>query len=145
MLWRVIATVFFIGYFPFAPGTLVCLLCMLFLIILKPSLQMQLLILLFSFILGIISSQKVEKKDYNKDPSYIVIDEFSGYLTSVIFHPVELKVLVLGLIIFRVFDILKPLPIKYIEKRFKKGLSIMVDDILAGVFANLLLRFFLML
>lgn len=101
--------------------------------------------LIITFILGIISSDKMEKQTNKKDPSYVVIDEFAGYLTSVFLIPLNIQNLLLAFLFFRFFDILKPPPIKQIEKKVKGGLGIMIDDIIAGAMSNLLLRIFLIL
>jgi phosphatidylglycerophosphatase A len=100
--------------------------------------------LISSLILGTISSGKVAKESQSEDPSYVVIDEFAGYLTSVAFLPLNWQVLAAGFVLFRFFDILKPPPIRQAEK-IGGGLGIMLDDFLAGIFSNLLIRVFLLL
>lgn len=145
MLYRIISTVFFVGYFPFAPGTVASAFAMLILLIFKPSHSEILMTLVIAFVLGVISSNKIEKKANEKDPSYIVIDEFAGYLISVFLIPLTTLNLLLAFLFFRFFDIIKPPPIRQIEKRLKGGLGIMMDDIIAGLFSNLLLRILLML
>ncbi len=145
MFYKIIATVFFIGYFPFAPGTVASLFAMIILFIFKFSDISIFIMLIITFILGIISSDKMEKQTNKKDPSYVVIDEFAGYLTSVFLIPLNIQNLLLAFLFFRFFDILKPPPIKQIEKKVKGGLGIMIDDIIAGAMSNLLLRIFLIL
>ncbi|MCX8033794.1 MAG: phosphatidylglycerophosphatase A [Thermodesulfovibrio sp.] len=145
MVYRIISTLFFIGYFPFAPGTLASALAMITLFIFKPSDITIFLILIVTFVLGIISSDKMEKQTNKKDASYIVIDEFAGYLIAIFLIPFTIQNLLLAFIFFRFFDILKPPPIKQIEKRIKGGLGIMIDDIIAGIMSNILLRILLML
>lgn len=145
MFYRIIATVFFIGYFPVAPGTVASAFTMTVLWFLKPSDAVILFILIASFISGIFASGKIQKQSQKKDPSFIVIDEFAGYLTAVIFLPFSFKNLFAGFILFRFFDILKPPPIRQIEDRTGDGFGIMIDDIIAGVMTNLLLRILLML
>ncbi|GAB5046693.1 phosphatidylglycerophosphatase A [Thermodesulfovibrio sp. TK110] len=144
MISKIIATVFFIGYCPVAPGTVASVFVMAFLWIFKPHDTIVLFILLISLILGTISSEKLAKHLNSKDPSCIVIDEFAGYLTAVIFLPLNLKVLIAGFIFFRFFDIVKPPPIRQAE-RIGGGFGIMIDDFLAGLFSNLLIRVFLLL
>lgn len=141
----IISTLFFIGYFPFAPGTLASAFAMITLFILKPSDMNIFLILIAAFVLGIISSDKMEKQTNKRDPSCIVIDEFAGYLTAILLIPLTIQNLLIALIFFRFFDILKPPPIKQIEKRIKGGLGIMIDDIIAGIMSNISLRILLML
>ena len=144
MIHKIIATVFFIGYFPVAPGTVASAFAMAILWFLNPSDIVVLSILIISLILGTISSEKVAKESNSKDPSYVVIDEFAGYLISVAFLPLTWQVLVAGFLLFRLFDILKPPPIRQAEK-IGGGLGIMIDDFLAGIFSNLLIRVFLLL
>lgn len=145
MFYKIIATLFFIGYFPFAPGTIASLFAMIILFIFKFSDTSIFIMLIITLILGIISSNKIEKQTDKKDPSYVVIDEFAGYLTSVLWIPLTIQNLLLAFIFFRFFDILKPPPIKQIEKNVEGGLGIMIDDIIAGVMSNFLLRIFLIL
>ena len=144
-MWhKIIATVFFIGYCPFAPGTVASVFAMAILWIFAPSEAAILSMLISSLILGTISSGKVATESKCEDPSYVVIDEFAGYLTSVAFLPLNWQVLVAGFVLFRFFDILKPPPIRQAEK-IGSGLGIMLDDFLAGIFSNLLSRVFLLL
>lgn len=145
MFYKIIATVLFIGYFPFAPGTVCSAVTMIFLNLFKPSYLVVLAILIVSIVTGTIASERIEKASNKKDPSYIVIDEFAGYLTSMLFIPINWQNLLIALILFRIFDITKPAPIRQIERKLKGGLSIMMDDIVAGLITNVLIRIFLML
>ena len=77
------------------------------------------------------------------DPHEIVIDEVAGFLLSIIFIPFTLRNLIAGFFLFRFFDILKPPPIKMIEEKVKGGCGIVLDDLAAGVYTYLSLRFFL--
>jgi phosphatidylglycerophosphatase A len=70
----------------------------------------------------------------------IVWDEIAGYLITLWWIPFSWQGVVLGFILFRFFDILKPWPIKVADRRVKGGFGIMLDDVLAGVLANILLR-----
>ncbi len=76
----------------------------------------------------------------------IVWDEFAGFLITMLAVPLTPINLILGFILFRLFDILKPWPISWLDKRVSGGLGIMIDDIVAGVFAlfslHLILYFF---
>ena len=76
------------------------------------------------------------------DPREIVIDEVAGFLLTIIFIPFTLRNLIAGFFLFRFFDILKPPPIKKIEK-VKGGFGIVLDDLAAGFYAYLSLRFLL--
>jgi phosphatidylglycerophosphatase A len=70
----------------------------------------------------------------------IVWDEIAGYLITLWWIPFNWKGVVLGFILFRFFDILKPWPIKWADRKVEGGFGIMLDDVLAGVFANIVLR-----
>lgn len=78
------------------------------------------------------------------DPSEIVIDEVAGFLLTLLFIPITWFSLFIGFVLFRIFDILKPFPIRRLE-RIKGGAGIVLDDILAGIYANLSLRIVLSL
>jgi phosphatidylglycerophosphatase A len=70
------------------------------------------------------------------DPSEVVIDETAGYCLSVFLLPFSFESFALGFVFFRVFDIWKPFPIGLIDRRVKGGAGIVLDDLVAGVFAN---------
>jgi phosphatidylglycerophosphatase A len=69
----------------------------------------------------------------------IVWDEIAGYLITMWLVPLAWQTLVLGFVLFRVFDILKPWPIRWVDRHVGGGLGIMLDDVLAGVFAAIVL------
>jgi phosphatidylglycerophosphatase A len=89
-------------------------------------------------LIGIWSSGEVAKV-WGKDPSKVVIDEAAGMCISLLFVPVTFKYVLAGLILFRFFDIMKPLFIHKMEK-LHGGWGIMMDDVLAGAYANILLQ-----
>ena len=76
------------------------------------------------------------------DPSEVVIDEVAGFFAATFFLPPSLLVMALGFVLFRFFDILKPYPIRRLEA-LKGGWGIVMDDLLAGLYANLGLRIIL--
>jgi len=137
---KYIATLGFIGYLPFAPGTFGTLAAFVFMAVLKPSVYLHIALTLLVVITGLVSSGKAEELFGQKDSQHIVIDEFAGYLVSVLFIPLEWKYLIGGFIMFRFFDIIKPPPVKKAETAFKDGFGVMADDIMAGVYANLALQ-----
>ena len=77
------------------------------------------------------------------DPREVVIDEVAGFLLTIIFIPFTWVTLTAGFFLFRFFDILKPPPIKTIERKVKGGPGVVLDDLLAGVYARLCLQFLL--
>jgi phosphatidylglycerophosphatase A len=137
---KYVATLGFIGFIPFAPGTFGSILSLIVFILLKPSVTDHILILLFAVPLGIISSHFAEELLHEKDSSHIVIDEFCGYLFSVLFIPFSITNALAAFFLFRVFDILKPFPIRKIETMLRGGYGIMADDIMAAVYTNAILQ-----
>lgn len=73
----------------------------------------------------------------------IVWDEIAGLLITLWFVPFSWKALVIGFVLFRVFDIIKPWPIKWVDQKVSGGFGIMLDDVLAGLLAALVLQFFI--
>lgn len=145
MLLKHIATLGGIGYLPFAPGTFGTLAGLVFISLLKPSVILHLGLAVFFIIIGIISSDFAENSLKQKDPKCIVIDEFAGYLVSLLFLPMEWFYIIAAFILYRFFDIIKPPPIKKLEHSFKKGIGIMADDLGAAIYANILLQIWKML
>ena len=136
-----VATGFFIGTVPIAPGTFGTLigLPVCFLLSRLNFLQSVICILVFIlFAIGIASA--AEKILKQKDPGQIVIDEIAGVMVTFAGLPFNLKTALAGFIIFRVLDILKPFPIRTLEKRVGGGSGVVLDDVLAGVYGNLILR-----
>ncbi len=136
-----VATGFFIGTVPFAPGTFGSLigLPVCFLLSRLNLLQSVIYILVFIlFAIGIASA--AEKILKQKDPGQIVIDEIAGLMVTFAGLPFNLKTALAGFIIFRVFDILKPFPIRILERRVGGGTGVVLDDVLAGVYGNLIIR-----
>ena len=73
------------------------------------------------------------------DPSQIVVDEVSGQLITLMFIPPETMWYIIGFILFRFLDIKKPWPIRWLDRNIKGGIGIMLDDIVAGIFAGMIL------
>ena len=94
-------------------------------------------------VLGVWSANEVEPH-WGKDDKKVVIDEVAGMLITMLFIPVSLSTLLAGLVLFRFFDIVKPLYIRRLEK-VRGGLGVMLDDVVAGVYANIVLQILLYL
>ena len=135
-----IATLWFIGYLPIAPGTFGSLFAFALFVLLKPSLSEHLALIVLIAIIGVISSHIAEILLNEKDSGHIVIDEVCGYFVSLLFLPFSMGYAVAAFFLFRVFDILKPFPIRQVESAMKGGLGIMTDDILAGIYTNVVLQ-----
>ena len=126
------------GYTPKAPGTAGSLLALLiFFIFPLNSINWFILSILFFFV-GVWSGSEIEK-DKGEDPGLVVIDEMVGQWLAIIFLPYSWITLLIGFILFRIFDIFKPYPINRSQK-LKAGWGIMIDDVLAGVYANIVLQ-----
>lgn len=127
----------FVGFFPWCPGTLGSLWgAFIFWFIREESLFTQLGLTILVVLLGVFVSHLVSKMSNQKDPEFVVIDEVAGMWISVLGKSSFLEYL-LAFIIFRIIDILKPFPLRKIE-RWKGGLGIMADDVVAGMITNLL-------
>ncbi|MCX5687234.1 MAG: phosphatidylglycerophosphatase A [Candidatus Omnitrophica bacterium] len=142
--YRIIASVFYIGYLPVASGTLGSLSALILYYFICRDVIIMTIAILIVIVLGFITTGKVEKMFGEKDPGEIVIDEFAGMLIALYRIPPTMGYVVTGFLLFRFFDIVKPKPIKNLEK-LKGSLGIMSDDIIAGVYANILLQTIYML
>ena len=89
---------------------------------------------LFAIAIGIPAATLVARAFGKKDPQFVVIDETAGQLITLIAAPLTWKCLLVGFILFRAFDIVKPPPIRLLE-RFPEGTGIVVDDVGAGLYA----------
>jgi len=101
-----------------------------------------LLLILLAVVVGIPAATRDSHACGQKDPSHIVIDEVAGQLVTLIAAPLVWRVLLAGFILFRVFDVLKPPPIRSLEK-LPDGTGIVVDDIGAGIYAMIVLQLLL--
>ncbi len=119
-----------------APGTFGTLVGIPLYLIMQPlPLAVFCLITIALFIVGIwICDQTANELGVHDHPG-IVWDEVVGYLITMIFAPVGWLWIVIGFILFRIFDIWKPWPIRMIDQRVSGGFGIMLDDVIAGVFA----------
>lgn len=134
-----IASLYFLGYTSKFPGTLASLLGVLVIIITGSHSLSYFLILGISLICGFWVSGKAERILNIEDPKEVVIDEFCGMLLSFFLIELSAFYIIAGFIFFRAFDILKPYPIREAEK-MKGSRGIMLDDLLSGLFTNLVLR-----
>ena len=139
---KLAATVFGIGYLGKGVGTVAAFFAAVVWYFLfrdtNPPLISSILLTLLVTALGVWSGNKVEPI-WGKDHSRVVIDEVAGLFVSVLFGPATLQYLIAGFILFRFFDIAKPLLIRKLEA-LPGGWGVMADDLLAGVYANLVLH-----
>ena len=135
------STVLKIGYLPIAPGTWGSLAALVvwFLIIESTSTITFIAAIIIIFILGVYTSSITEIYLAKKDPSVIVIDEWVGQWIALIFLPKSLIWGIVAFVLFRLFDIWKPYPIKTLDK-MSGGWGIMLDDVVAGIYALLVIN-----
>ncbi len=139
ILAKLISTFFYVGYFPLIPGTAGSLAGVFIFLLVKNSLAAHILVLCALIILGLLVCGRVEESSKRKDPPFIVVDEVCGMLLGLLFLPYDLRLVVVAFIIFRILDTLKPWPVGSVEK-LKGSLGIMGDDIVAGVYTNIILQ-----
>ncbi|MEZ0483137.1 phosphatidylglycerophosphatase A family protein [Fibrella aquatica] len=143
---KLIATGLGIGYIRKGGGTVASLVCCGVWYALHPSVaqpggylvMVPLLITLVITAVGIWSANVVEA-EWGKDSYRVVIDEVAGMCLSLLFVPITIKSMLLGLFLFRLFDIAKPFGIRKLEK-LRGGWGVMLDDLLAGLYANIVLQ-----
>ncbi len=130
-VWRFVATFFYLGKLPFAPGSWGSLGALLLWLLLPVTFSVHLSVIIILFVLGVYSSNKMAKYLDDDDPSEVVIDEVVGMGISLFMLPHSFGLYLLAFILFRIFDIYKPLFIYRIQN-LSGGWGIMLDDVLAG-------------
>ena len=141
-----ISTLFYFGYFPKAPGTIGSFVSLpvIFFICNKFGLQGLILTIIISFVISLFCIKEVLK--YTKhDPSFVVIDEFVGQsvtfllIADTLKNNTSLVPYIIGFILFRIFDVIKPFPVDYADKKIKNALGVVLDDVFAGFYATIVL------
>ena len=141
-----LATGFYIGKIPFAPGTFGSLIGLpLCFVLAGIQLSAAIVAALILILLAIWISGAAAKTLKRKDPGCIVIDEIAGMVVTFIGLPFTLTTAVCGFILFRILDILKPFPIRSLDQRLSGGLGIVADDVAAGIYANAIVRISLLI
>lgn len=133
------------GLAPYAPGTFGTLAAIPIVLLMPQSVAIYCAIVLLLFVVGVWLCDTCAKNLGVHDHPAIVFDEWVGYLITMIAAPRSFLFLALGFALFRLFDILKPWPIGMADKRISGGLGIMVDDVIAGVFAAIALQLLIVL
>lgn len=132
---NLIATFLYVGHLPYAPGTFGTLAAVpLFYLI--SGLPVYLYLLITLVVIGVsVWASTIAEGIYDKtDPGQIVADEVSGYLVTMILIPPTVTNIVIGFFLFRLFDIIKPPPVRSFE-RLPGGWGVVIDDVAAGVYA----------
>lgn len=142
---QVIATFFYTGYLPLMPGTWASLVTTAAVYFIKPYWQapvyIQIAAIVCIFFLGVPAAYAAEKHFNKKDPRHCVIDEVAGQMISLLLIPHTIAFYAAGFFLFRVFDVLKPPPVSTAEK-IPGGWGIMIDDVVAGLYALALLQLY---
>ena len=126
-----------VGYAPWAPGTLGTVVGLPFCYgLAQLALPVAAAAILIFIGLAIAIAGVAERELKQKDPGCIVIDEIAGLMVTLVGLQWNLPTLIAGFIIFRVFDIWKPFPIRQIERRLTGGVGIVMDDVVAGLLGH---------
>jgi len=145
---KIFVSIFFIGYIKFASGTWGSLasILILFPIIKFTSLPLQAFVIIFIivFFISNLFINYFSNFTNTHDSKYIVIDEFLGIFSILIFYDLifiynDFLTLIMIFLIFRLFDIVKIYPANHIDKNFKNGYGVLLDDIIAGIYTILTL------
>ena len=150
-------TCFGIGSFRFAPGTITSLVTTIFLYslfnIINLSNILILIILIIIFIYSFYAISKYIKHNENKDPKEVVIDEFIGQSIPIYLYEIShgvskdpqesILIYLYIFILFRFFDIKKPFPINFFDKKFKNSFGVILDDVIAGLYVVITLIIFM--
>jgi phosphatidylglycerophosphatase A len=136
-----IATCGYLGYVPVAPGTFgsAAGLAVFFLIRSTGSVPLELAAIVVLFAIGIWSGTVAEHYFGGVDPSPVIMDEVVGMLITLAFLPVSVTGAIVGFLVFRVLDVLKPWPSARFE-RLPGGLGVMADDGMAAIYGNVMMH-----
>ena len=136
-----IATCGYLGYVPVAPGTFGSAAGLVVFAAVRwsgsPALELAVIILLFA--VGVWSANAAERHFGGVDPAPVILDEVVGMLITLAFLPVTITGAIVGFLLFRLFDVVKPWPANRLEA-LHGGLGVMADDAMAGVYGNVAMR-----
>ncbi len=136
-----LATGFGVGYTPVAPGTLGTLIAFpVYYFLSSISSPIYEITLISFFFFSVWISENAEMFFGKKDDQRIVIDEIMGFLITMLWIPKTVILIIIGFFLFRFFDILKPFPIRRLEKKFRGGYGVVLDDVMAGIYGNVVLQ-----
>ena len=155
----IFVTMFSLGRIGFLPGTFGSLATVIFLFvcfhILNISSNIILIILVITFAYSFIAIKNYTKNNKNKDPGEIIIDEFIGQAIPIYLYEIShgtektmdqaLIIYTVCFILFRFFDILKPFPVSYFDRKHKNSFGVVMDDVCAGLYVVLSLICFMIL
>jgi phosphatidylglycerophosphatase A len=141
-----LATGAHVGRIPFASGTFGSLVGLPIVWLLSrinwpPALILTVILVLFSVWVAHLAEQQLKAKD----PGCIVIDEIAGMCVTMLAIPLTWSTGLAGFLLFRIFDVIKPPPARQVEKRLHGGWGVVMDDVVAGIMANVALRIWIAL
>jgi len=136
---KLITSFFYLGHSPYMPGTVGSLGGLIAYFLVRENTILYAFSLIFLFMLGMMFTAEAERIYKRKDPQMIVIDEASGMMLSLFLVPYSWRAVVIGFLIFRIFDIIKVFPARRIE-RLSGAFGIMFDDIIAAIYTNAILQ-----
>ncbi len=150
-LVRFLATGAYLGYAPLAPGTVGSLGCAVLVWFLVPEVthassplaQVVAILSTLAFVALAVWAAALAERSLGHDASRIVIDEYAGFIISVLLLPKSLFVFGVAFVLFRALDIVKPFPARRAET-LPGGIGVVLDDVVAGIYANMLLRVMLL-
>lgn len=131
-------TSLYLGYFPFASGTVSSLLPAFLFYFFQINDSLILVSLPILYLIGFYTANEI-KKVHGNDPYIVTIDEFIGFCITMLFLPKTFFYLTVGFLLFRLFDIVKPYPANIFDKK-ETANGILLDDVFAGIYANLVLQ-----
>ena len=137
---KIIATCFGIGYIQKGAGTVAALFCCVAWYFLREMANpwIEVFLLVTIFFIGVFIATRVEK-EWGHDSNRVVIDEVHGMLVALFLIPADWRYVLAAFVLFRFFDIVKPLGIRSMERQ-PKGWGVMLDDVLAGLYSNVILQ-----
>ncbi len=139
LIIKALSTFFYVGYLPFIPGTFGSIAGVFLFCFVRNNSFAHIILTLALIAVGFLVAGRAERLFNKKDPKCVVIDEVSGMLLSLIFIPFDVKLVIIAFILFRILDTLKPFPSGRLE-RLSGSMGIMADDIVAGLYTNIILQ-----
>ena len=140
-----LATGFGSGMSPKMPGTVGSFAALFFFLPFAPLAEHHLLLWLVTLsgftLIAVWAADGAERRYFKRhDVGNIVVDEFVGVFLTMTLIPVSWKTLLAGFVLFRLFDVAKPQPAKHIDRKWPGGWGVVMDDVVAGVYANLVMQ-----
>ena len=136
-----LATGLYSGKLPFAPGTWGSAFALIpWFFCRNLTLPYYFIVMAIIFVVGFLTAGSVEKILDKPDPGCVVIDEIMGMFITLTLAPNHPAAWILGFFLFRIFDVWKPFPVSWFDTHLHGGIGIMMDDVMAGIYSNLLLR-----